>query len=421
LGITVIEMAEEEPPHANLHPMRAIFVIPQKPAPTLADPDNWSPEMLDFIRCCCKKDPKQRHDSALLASHAFIKRDVNELRRIHKKQLGARHAYGRGVRDKVVGDSSNRQPGLNSLQQFMKRGSQSLVESERDLDHHPSYDKKNSKFDGHGADAQNFPGSENNRQGAAEQSSIFENKGSTNLRNSSLFSSDGPKSLPRSSRPMSSQSESQESNSMNAQTPVRGPGSRRMDKVPDIRDWNPNFDASGAFIKGRNDKNASKESNQQNVDDFFSPLDDKYKPPKSMDIEPSLMHDKVFLDERYKLSKTFETKLATLHAAHELAYQELITSSKLRNSVPLDVTSLMKKAAERTRAEKVCKQAISSSAHYSFMEGVVRSISEPSSMSAGSDTASPNRSHNSGETDYNDGCSGSSSIPDLRGLNTNTD
>ena len=36
LGITCIEMAEGAPPHANLHPLRAIFVIPTKPAPTLA-------------------------------------------------------------------------------------------------------------------------------------------------------------------------------------------------------------------------------------------------------------------------------------------------------------------------------------------------------------------------------------------------
>lgn len=56
LGITAIEMAEGAPPHSNLNPLRAIFLIPSKPAPTLSDPDQWSPEMLDFIRCCCKKE-----------------------------------------------------------------------------------------------------------------------------------------------------------------------------------------------------------------------------------------------------------------------------------------------------------------------------------------------------------------------------
>jgi len=302
LGITVIEMAEEEPPHANLHPMRAIFVIPQKPAPTLADPDNWSPEMLDFIRCCCKKDPKQRHDSALLASHPFIKGDVNELRRIHKKQLGVRNAYGR-VRDKTVGDSSSRQPGLVSLQRFMKRGSQSLGECERDADRQSSADENIPQFDGHGADAQIFPGSEDNRQKtAAEQSSYFDEK------SSALFSSNGAET-PSRIRPTPSQPDSQESNVNNAQTPVRGLGSWRMKKISEIPDWNPSFNATSVFSKGRNDKNASNESYQLNVDNFFSPLDDKYKPPISMVIEPSLVHDKVFLDELDKLSVTFETKL----------------------------------------------------------------------------------------------------------------
>ena len=66
LGITAMEMAEGAPPHSNLNPLRAIFVIPNKPAPTLADPDNWSPETLDFVKRirindaalnCCRHTP----------------------------------------------------------------------------------------------------------------------------------------------------------------------------------------------------------------------------------------------------------------------------------------------------------------------------------------------------------------------------
>ena len=83
LGITAIEMAEGAPPHSNLNPLRAIFLIPSKPAPNLNDPDLWSPEMVDFIRCCCKKDPSERSDSALLSSHPFVKQEVNALRKIH--------------------------------------------------------------------------------------------------------------------------------------------------------------------------------------------------------------------------------------------------------------------------------------------------------------------------------------------------
>lgn len=410
LGITVIEMAENEPPHANLHPMRAIFVIPQKPAPTLADPDIWSPEMLDFIRCCCKKDPVQRHDSALLASHAFIKRDVVELRRIHQKQLGVHHAYGRGDRDMNVGDSSNRPPGLVSLQRFMKRGSQSTVEGKSNIDRQLSGDEKIANSDGYDrqswdvANSQKFSGSDMERNGVAEQSMFYEGKSGSNSRSRVVFSevmSDGTESPPRGSglSPVSIQSENQESS---AQTAVRGPGNGRMDKISEVPEWNPSFDARGAFSEGRKDKALSNEAAPINIACFTSSLDNMYKLPNSPDIEPSLANDRVLADEIDKLSITFASKIATLRAAHELALQTLITSSKLRNDAPLDVTSLMNKAAETSRTEKVCKEVISSAAHYPFMERVVRKLTDP---------ASPNKSnHSSGD------CSSSSSIPDLHGL-----
>lgn len=114
LGITAIEIAEGAPPHSNLHPLRAIFVIPTKPAPTLADPDNWSPDMLDFVRCCCNKDPNQRHDSALLAAHPFVKQDVIALRALHRGEASTSNANAR-AKYKKMADVDERPLGLAAI------------------------------------------------------------------------------------------------------------------------------------------------------------------------------------------------------------------------------------------------------------------------------------------------------------------
>jgi len=119
LGITVIEMAEGQPPHASLNPLRAIFVIPTKPAPTLADPDVWSPDMLDFVRCCCQKEPSQRHDSALLSSHRFVKQEVNILREMHRGEASTANADAR-AKYKRMAQSDKRQPGLPALCRVME-------------------------------------------------------------------------------------------------------------------------------------------------------------------------------------------------------------------------------------------------------------------------------------------------------------
>ena len=120
LGITTIEMAEGAPPHANLHPLRAIFVIPTKPAPTLADPDNWSPEMLDFVRCCCQKEPSQRHDSALLSSHPFVKQEVIALRTMNRSETDTDNADAR-AKYRRLADAENRPQGLLPLLRVMDR------------------------------------------------------------------------------------------------------------------------------------------------------------------------------------------------------------------------------------------------------------------------------------------------------------
>jgi len=74
LGITAIEMAESKPPHSNIHPMRAIFMIPGRPPPTLATPEKWSPDFVNFIEKCLTKIPDERPSATILLDHPFIKK-----------------------------------------------------------------------------------------------------------------------------------------------------------------------------------------------------------------------------------------------------------------------------------------------------------------------------------------------------------
>jgi len=72
LGITAIELAEGEPPLADLHPMRALFQIPRNPPPTLTKPEQWSRDFSDFIAECLVKDLDQRPFAEELRQHPFI-------------------------------------------------------------------------------------------------------------------------------------------------------------------------------------------------------------------------------------------------------------------------------------------------------------------------------------------------------------
>ncbi|XP_074656666.1 serine/threonine-protein kinase 4-like isoform X2 [Tubulanus polymorphus] len=72
LGITALEMAEGKPPYGDIHPMRAIFMIPTKPPPSFRNPDKWSAEFIDFVSLCLVKNPDDRATASQLLEHAFI-------------------------------------------------------------------------------------------------------------------------------------------------------------------------------------------------------------------------------------------------------------------------------------------------------------------------------------------------------------
>ncbi|KAI8825214.1 Ste20-like serine/threonine kinase [Fimicolochytrium jonesii] len=70
LGISAWELAKGLPPHANIHPMRVLFMIPQQPPPTL--PATFSAPFRDFVAQCLAKRPSQRPTAQSLLKHPFI-------------------------------------------------------------------------------------------------------------------------------------------------------------------------------------------------------------------------------------------------------------------------------------------------------------------------------------------------------------
>jgi len=87
LGVTCIEMAEGNPPHHDMHPMRAMRVIPTSEPPTLKVDNNkkWSKELTTLLSICLKKKPEERPPAKLLLKNPFVKNS----KKMFKKELKA--------------------------------------------------------------------------------------------------------------------------------------------------------------------------------------------------------------------------------------------------------------------------------------------------------------------------------------------
>ncbi|CAJ1966957.1 unnamed protein product [Cylindrotheca closterium] len=317
LGITAIEMAEGSPPHANLHPLRAIFVIPTKPAPTMADPDNWSPEMLDFVRCCCQKEASQRHDSAQLSSHPFVRKEVIALREMHMGETSTAEADARAKYLKLA-DSYNRKPGLLALRRVVDllRKKLDRVKKKREVE-------KDAVKSSRSLDTPELPAP----QGSSGPDDI------SGLATVAISSTDHA------------------GNGITYQNGSSGP-----------------LSPSG-----------------------FNPASGMYSTQAAIEIDPALAHDEKFRQDLYKLSKAFETRMAALRSAHELAQERLITEARLRNDKPMDVRGLMQKAAERNEKEQENRRAIDDAADLSVMKGVVETTPQSRKVKGRQSPISPGR------------------------------
>nr|CAD7262863.1 unnamed protein product [Timema shepardi] len=77
LGITALEMAESQPPLCDLHPMRALFLIPRNPPPRLKS-KKWAKRFHGFIETVLVKDYHQRPYTDQLLRHPFIRDQPTE-------------------------------------------------------------------------------------------------------------------------------------------------------------------------------------------------------------------------------------------------------------------------------------------------------------------------------------------------------
>merc|ERR1719278_922639 len=77
LGITAIEMAEAQPPLCDMHPMRALFLIPRNPPPRLKS-KRWNSKFKNFIETTLVKDYHQRPYTEQLLKHPFVRDQPTE-------------------------------------------------------------------------------------------------------------------------------------------------------------------------------------------------------------------------------------------------------------------------------------------------------------------------------------------------------
>ncbi|CAD6234687.1 GSCOCG00002054001-RA-CDS [Cotesia congregata] len=77
LGITALEMAESQPPLCDLHPMRALFLIPRNMPPRLKS-KKWAKKFHGFIETVLVKDYHQRPYTEQLLKHPFIRDQPTE-------------------------------------------------------------------------------------------------------------------------------------------------------------------------------------------------------------------------------------------------------------------------------------------------------------------------------------------------------
>lgn len=108
LGITAMEMVNGEPPNANTHPMKVLFLIPKAPAPRL-EGSIYSKDFRDFVAACLVKDPDRRPAAKELLQHRFIRSagGIEGLQELIQRGQSWEDSRGRAAHPKFYEETMN--------------------------------------------------------------------------------------------------------------------------------------------------------------------------------------------------------------------------------------------------------------------------------------------------------------------------
>lgn len=113
LGITAIELAQGEPPYADIHPMKVLFLIPKNPSPIIQR--RVSKGLNDFVALCLKRDPRERPSARELLKHPYIRRakKTTYLTELTQRYERWKRTHPKKSRDEQRHDTIKEQPKSN--------------------------------------------------------------------------------------------------------------------------------------------------------------------------------------------------------------------------------------------------------------------------------------------------------------------
>ncbi len=121
LGISAIEMVKGEPPHADVHPMRVLLLIPKVDPPTLTG-EQWSAAFREFVSLCLGMDARDRPSAKELLRHRFIRAAPRTSSLVELVSRLDKHRAGRPA-DPSIYRSSRSKPAYSAPALFAPDGS----------------------------------------------------------------------------------------------------------------------------------------------------------------------------------------------------------------------------------------------------------------------------------------------------------